>query len=662
MLERSIILDYETRSEVDLESAGAINYAQHSSTSILCVGYRVDEGELQLWIPERASIPADLLHIFHHGTLVAHNASFERAITRFVLPRYSTLTPNQKALIESLPASRWRCTAAKAAACSLPRSLEGAAAALQLPTQKDMSGNRILKKYHKPRKPTKSNPKLWCDDKEELRAIYRYCLTDVQSGWELDRALPDLSLQEQRVWELDQKINDRGVLIDIPTVKVILRMIKRETTNIALGVQKLSQGTIGSVTQTAKVLAWVNARGADMPNLQAQTIEYKLLEKDLASGIRTMLEYRQGGSRSSTAKYLGMLSAVGSDNRARELFLFNGATPTARWAGKRIQLHNLPRPTLKNFDSDRAIQLLRLRGRAGIANEYGDSNVMKVLVSAIRGMIIASPGCKFYCGDWSAIEARLAFWVAGHHQGLEAYRQKRKLYEEMASATFGIPLDEVEKDSLERFVAKESVLGCQYGMGPLKFKMQCHRKGISQVTDEIAKKAVYTYRKVHWPIPAMWKNLEQATVKAIRYPGKVYLLHKVAIYVKEDFLHIKLPSGRRLRYYKPRVCFKQLVSGSLVTEIRHWASIHKLWIEQVIWGGTLTNHIVQGIARDLLVHGLFNVENAGYRVQTHTHDEILAEKENGNLEEYKRLMLSLPDWAEGLPMEAECWSGKRFRK
>jgi DNA polymerase len=353
------VIDYESRSKADLKAVGAINYARDESTSIFCLGYRVACGPYRLWIPERAPMPEALWAVFKAGILVAHNASFERAITRYTLTRYPLLTSEQKEVLIRIPPSRWRCTAAKAAMCHLPRNLEEAAQALGLPVQKNMEGNRLIKKYSKPRKPSKHNPSPWWTDRSDLRKIYRYCLTDVKAEYELHMALPDLSDSEQKIWELDQKINDRGVLIDIPTVKIILNLIREEMENITQGVNELTNGEITSVTQTAKVLQWVNERGADMENLQAATLRDKLMEDNLSDEVRQMLEFRQGGSKTSTAKYQAMLEAVGDDNRARELLLYCGASPTARWSGKRVQPQNMVRGHLKFEDVKKVIHAIQ---------------------------------------------------------------------------------------------------------------------------------------------------------------------------------------------------------------------------------------------------------------------------------------------------------------
>jgi DNA polymerase len=377
-----------------------------------------------------------------------------------------------------------------------------------------------------------------------------------------------------------------------------------------------------------------------------------------------MLIYRQGGSKTSTAKYARMIEAVGPDHRAREILLYCGATPTARWTGKRIQVQNFARPTIKDFNSDKAINVALKEGRAGLVKLYGEQNVMNALVSVIRGMLIASPGCKLFCADFAAIEARVAFWLAEHEEGVQAFLEKRKLYEEMASEAFGIPIEEVTKESLERFVGKESVLGCQYGLGWAKFLKNCHMKGVKQVTPEMAKKAVYTYRKVHHPIPEFWDKIERACLQATMNPGKRFKATKVTVYVADRWLNIKLPSGRRLRYFKPRVTQKQLANGQMVPELRYFAMDLHQWKEIPSWGGTLTNHCVQGIARDLMANAMINIENAGYQFLLSVHDEGLSEQKNGlgSVAHYVSLMTKLPEWAEGCPVEAEGWTGPRYKK
>lgn len=662
------VLDYETRSRANLKHVSATEYAKHESTSVFCVGYKIDDGVKRLWIPERSPMPPDLWEAFQRGVLVAHSAGFERAITKYTLTRYPCLTSEQRQVLSTLPPSRWRCTAAKAAASSLPRKLEHACHALRLPTQKDLRGHKLILKYSKPRKPSKHNPSHWWGDAADLRAIYRYCLTDVQAEWELDQALPDLSPFEQQVWELDQRINDRGVLIDIPTVKIILGMIREEMGNITKAVRELSGMELDSVAQHAKLLKWVNDRGAGLPNLQAGTIREKLDDKFLNPDVRQMLEYRQSGSKTSTAKYISMVRAVGTDHRARELLLYNGTMPTGRWSGKRIQPQNFPRPTIKDFNSDEAVELIKTGGIRAIRKKYGATKVMDVLVSAIRGMLIASPGCELFCADFAAIELCLTFWVAEHEEGLTAIREGRKMYEEMAAAAFDMNLDWLltteGKNSLERFVGKESVLGCGYGMGWRKFLSQCHKKGMKGVTPEIAKKAVYTYRELHAPVPQLWKNLETAAIQAIMHSGRKFHTNKVTVYVSGDWLNIKLPSGRKLRYYRPRLSQKQLAGGRLVPQIHHWAIDHHQWVEVVTWGGVLCNNVIQGIARDLMVSGIFNIEKAGYEFLLSVHDEGLAEKEKGcgTLKEYTKLMTKLPVWAKGAPVKAEGWVGPRYRK
>ncbi len=670
MIELRATLDYETRSRRKLEQCGAIEYAKDPSTSIFCLGWKINDGIEHIWIPELSQMPEELWWAFYHGILVAHSAGFERAITKWCLPRYiqyGTISKAQANWISRIPINRWRCTAAKAAASSLPRSLEDGAKILKLKTQKDMVGSKLIKKYSKPRKPTKNNPNHWWCDPSDLQKIYSYCKVDLRAEYEMDQALPDLSPHEQRVWELDQKINDRGVLIDIPTVKLILTMIDEEMKRINHIIQSISKGKIETANQVKLILKWVNKHGGKVANLQAPTIRDRLAEEDIPSMARVMLECRQSGSKTSTGKYIAMLRAVGKDHRARELLLYNGAVPTARWSGKRVQPHNFARPTVKNFNMDEAIECIK-QGLHAVRMKYGDTNVMDVLVSAARGMLIASPGKELYCADFAAVEARLAFWFADHKEGIEAFRNGGKLYEEMAAEAFDMEVEDIHKDSLERFVGKESVLGCQFGMGPPKFMSQCHKKGKKQVTLEIADKVVSAYRRKHHPVPEMWGNLETAAIQAIQSPGQKYATNKVVFYVKGKWLNIKLPSGRRLRYYKPHLRQKQLRGGWLVPEIRHWGfySINgrQVWGLITVWGGVFANHIIQGTARDLMACGMMNIEEAGYDFLLSIHDEGLSEKDEGqgSVKEYVALMTKLPAWADGAPIDAEGWSGQRYHK
>jgi DNA polymerase len=670
-MEIECALDYETRSTGDLKIIGPIEYSKIDETSILCVAYKINDGPVKLWIPERCAMPNDLWQAFQHGILIAHNAGFERAITKYCLTRYDTLTPLQKQILASIPVYRWKCTAAKAAMSSLPRALGDACDALELPIRKDMEGNRLMKKYMKPRKPSKHNPAKWWSDKKELRRIYRYCIEDVKAEYALDKAVPDLSEIETAIWQLDQVVNSRGILIDIPTVKLILEMIAEENARITKEVLAMNDGEF-KPTQRAKMLEWLNAKGAALPNLTAGTIKQALERKNLSEPIRLMLFARQNASKTSTAKYIKMVKAVGEDNRARELLLYAGAVPTARWTGKRLQPHNLPRPSIADFDSDAAIRIIKSDGISGLRAKYGPTKVMDVLSSCIRGMFIASDGCELFCADFASVELNIGFWIAEHIEGLTAISEKPSgfLYAQMAGATFGLSpevyLDKKFKETFERFIGKETMLGAQYGMGWKRFLQRLHDLGKTEVTAHTAKKAIYTYRKVHAPIAEIWDQLQSTIIAAIKHPDKKYKVTKVKIFMQGDFLHIKIPSGRHLKYYKPRLSQKQLASGHLVPQIHYWASDSKYgWCEVSAWGAIFFNHIVQGTARDFMAHGAMNIEREKYKFLLSVHDEALAEREKGkgNLKEFIKLMAGTPPaWGKDCPISAEGWVNDRYKK
>jgi DNA polymerase len=686
---QEIILDYETTSSANLKVVGPTKYAKDPSTAIVCVGFKIDNAPSKIWIPERGPCPPDLWLALKNGaTIVAHNAGFEKAITNFVLPRYYKLTLEQIDFFRTLPIERFKCTAAKAANCSLPRGLDPLCQALDLPIKKDMEGNRLMKKYMKPRKPSLHNPATRWDDKWELRRIYKYCLVDLEAEYLVNKRLPDLTPSERAVWELDNKVNSRGIRIDVPLVHLILEMIAEEKSNIKKAVQELSDGEIESATQTAKVLKWINGIlwKTDQPvmaNLRAPTIRDRLESTALPKRVRMMLLYRQSASKTSLSKYRTMLRVVDDeDHRARDLILYGGAVPTMRFSGMRLQPQNFPRPVAalikQKFSSDEAIRIIKTKGLQGIKDKYGAHLVMDVFAACTRGMLIASEGCELFDADFSSVEARLAFWFAEHEDGLKAFRDKRKLYEEMAAATFGCDiawlLTDEGKISIERFVGKESILGCQYGMGNKKFLSQCHQKGMKMVTPEMAKKAVNTYREVHWPVPQAWKNLDVAIIAAIKKPGTYHKTNRVKIWVKDDFLLIKLPSGRKLKYFKPRVSNKQLGSEKLVPEIRYWAmdwytdeetgKQKRGFTEVVAWGGIFFNHICQGCARDFMVNSIKNIDDAGFDFLLGVHDEAIAEHEKDlySAEDFVAIMSMKPAWGESAPITAEGWKNERYRK
>jgi DNA polymerase len=649
-------LDYETRSEVNLKKVGAYNYARHPSTEVLCLGYKIGDNPTKIWRAWAGEeFPTDLKCALEDPAteLHAHNALFEQLITRYTLPRQITFS------LHPIPTPRWHCTAAKAAAFALPRNLEGAGHAMNLAIQKDKEGHRLMLKWCKPKKPSKKNPSRWADDIDEYERLCQYCVTDVDAEDLLDRSIPDLPDLEREYWLLDQAINMRGIYVDVPLVKTALRLIAEETQNLNAELEIITSGAIETANKRAAILEAVNSLGVTMPNLQAKTIRDRLKQPGGDPLARRMLEIRASGSKTSTAKYLAFIQRAAEDSRVRDLLLFFGAH-TGRWSGMGLQPHNFPQGTIKEiqlaleFMAEGDLELLRLI--------WGEP--MQVLSSCLRGMIRSTPGREIFCADFSAIEARVLFWVAMHDDGLAAFRESRPLYAEMASKIFGKPVSECMKGTAEYDLGKRAVLGCGYQMGPDKFQATCEQYD-SPISSELAETAVKAYRELHRPVVGLWKNMQRASILATANPGKKFSINRVKWFRRGDVLFCELPSGRCLTYHSPQIRKIKLKWGEIRDALYHKSeTLDGRWLLAPTYGGRLTENLVQAIARDFMAASMLRIERAGYPVLLTVHDEVVSERKKGvgSLSEFEKLMSTIPAWGEGCPVKAEGWVGERYRK
>lgn len=679
-MQRFCVLDYETRSEVDLKEVGAFEYANHPTTEILCVAWGVGtEAELRSgkteifsWSPGLTKTPPwELFEAMSEPNtmLVAHNAFFEQVITRFVLGRYFSKPP----MTIDPPVESWICTAAQAAALALPRNLEGACLALNLPVKKDMEGRRLILKYCKPRKITKNNPNKWHNSKADLLRLVEYCKQDVRAEISLFLNTPRLNPKERKVWELDQKINWRGFEVDRPLVQKIQGMIAVELENLNKELSEITGGEVTSANQRAKLLAWVQSNGlyqvegfvnADglnvVDNLQAKTLrDLFKLNKFPNKKVKRVLEIRRDASKTSTAKYDAFEARSRTDGRVRDNLVYHTAS-TGRWGGAGVQPQNFPRGSIKN--SVQAAEICREHDLEMVRLIYG--NPMDTFASCLRPMIRAGDEKVFLCADYAAIEARVLFWVAKHEKGLDAFRNGRPIYEEMAQAIWNHPsLSEVTKE--EREVGKRAILGCGYGMGWEKFKATCDLHGDIQISDETAQLAVQAYRSTHAQVPALWKVLERAAIHAVK-TGKKVTVNRTSWFVKDKFLFCELPSGRRLAYYGPEIKIEITKWKEKRPVLYHWGvdSLSKKWVFAGTYGGKLTENVVQAVARDLMAEAMLRIEGPRFEVVLSVHDELLAERVDGKatIEEFEKLMAEVPAWGAGLPVKVSGWAGERYRK
>ncbi len=655
-----LILDYETYSEADLKKVGAYNYAVHPSTEILCAGWRADtlenlaKAKTYLYHPEFETFNISFVRYLRHPDvkIVAHNAFFEQAITRYVLAR-------RFPELKNIPHERWLCTAARAAALALPRNLEGACQALGLSVQKDMEGHRLMLKLSKPRKPSKLDPSIRHTDPKDLARLYAYCIRDIDAETELFLKTPPIPPKETKVWCLDQKINFRGFHTDVPLVTKTIALLKEEAALLTKETANVTSGVVSSVNRRDLVLSWLDLNGVMLPDLRSGTVTEALASGKITGKPKQLLEIRQELAKSSVKKYQAFEKRAAKDARVRDILLYHAAS-TGRWGGRGVQPQNLPRPT-KGFDADTAVGVIKDCDLKTIKAIYGSAS--KVFSNCIRSVITASPGKSLYCADYAAIEVRVLFWIAKHSAGVKAYEEDRPLYEEMAAAIYEKPVSEI--DETERHLGKTVVLGCGYGLGHKKFLMQAGAQGLS-ITADLAELAVKTYRAEHQPVTELWTNLEKAAIFAVLNPTKKCTVNFTTWFVSDKFLYCVLPSGRKLAYYGPTVKAGKTPWGETRQMLFHWGVDPKTkkWIDSSTYGGKLTENVVQATARDLMAEAMLRIEDKGYEIVLSIHDELLAErvKGQGSIGEFERLMAEVPPWGKGCPVKAKGWTGERYRK
>lgn len=657
---KQIVLDFETRSEVDIKSMGAYEYARHPSTEILCAGYKIDDEPASLWTPKDGEPEAILEAIEREAVIVCHNKMFEDCIIQMVLPKYT-----KKGFGFALPHHRFRCSAAKAAMHGLPRDLERASRVMKLNVVKDMEGNRLVKKYMKPRAAWKKwkaafdlgeafdweEPKKYFDDPDELEKIYDYCLTDVLTEYYLDLKLSHLPEMEQKIWELNQKMNFKGLSVDVETAKLIVRLIEEKSSTLIHQLRELTNGEVETPSQRDRMLKWVKAQGVQIGNLQAGTVSAVL--NSLPEGrVKEVLSIRQALGKASVKKFTKLIER-GPEGKIRDIAMYHGAH-TGRDTGTGFQPHNLPKGNVK--DIDEAISDIKSGDLKWIEFLYGDA--LTLFSSVIRGMITASEGKKLFAADYNAIECRVLNWCAGQLSVLRDFESGADLYVKMANRV----------GSEDRQLGKTIELAAGFGMGPKKFKETTIAWGVNGgkgVSDEFAEKAIKAYRNSHPLVVKYWKQVEASAILATKKIGRVIRLrHGIEFKREENFLTIRLPSGRKLHYFSPEIRYELTPWGDKLPRIYYWHIDPKTkqWVCGSTYGGKLVENIVQAIARDVMFDGALRTESAGYEYTMSVHDEVVSESASGDIKEFEMLLMKRPKWAPDLPLVVKGWSEFRYRK
>lgn len=656
-METLMFIDFETYSSVNLRDCGAYPYMASPDFSPLIMTYRygvdgqtkIAQGEAEIKWALRG------LNEREHVTFVAHNANFER----LVLSRIFDYAPGT-----FIPPERFIDTMAMGRSLGFPGSLADLSRALHV-EEKDSAGTALIQMFCVPSKKTgrAATPE---ERPEEWAAFCRYAVQDVDTMVEVYQALitryGGFPKGEREVWNADQRINDRGILVD---AELAVRCM-----DIAAVVKDLHLQRMGVISglanpnSTAQVLAWVNRRlveagvmddqndlpvfkdtGAPLKSVDKASVAYLLSRTDLPRDVRTFLEERAASNAASVAKFKAMTNRLGADNRVRGTIQYFGAH-TGRWAGRGVQLQNLPSVTAGDDEKTQAFV-------DRVMNEPAENFSISELKPLIRGALMAPAGQTLTVCDYSAIEARVLAWLAGEEWVLEAFRAGRDIYIETAARMFHVPYDEAKP---LRKKGKVAVLALGYGGGINALKAMG-----AEGTDAELEEIKQTYRAANPRIAKFWADMDRAMRNRSGRVGEYITVHPKA----NGLVTIKLPSGRELLYHK--LHFRTVSKFDKEVEALHFLDPKSHRAVIPTYGGRLTENVTQAVARDVLAHALVNLDKENVAVVAHVHDEVIAEG-GVTVERMKELMGAgvgnplAPPWADGLPLAAEGYYCARYRK
>lgn len=648
---RTLAIDVETYCELDIKNVGAYRYCEHPSFEIMLFAYAYDDEPVQIidfTIGEMLpfEVASDIFN--PHIVKVAFNANFERNSLSNKLG--DEMEPNQ-----------WDCTMIQALRMGLPSSLDmvGKALNFEEDKQKMKEGKALIQYFCKPCKPTKTNGgrtrNLPEHDPEKWELFKEYCKQDVEVEREIRRKLNKYKTtdKEKRLWDLDQEINDRGINLDLILAEQAIKCdekFKDRLTKEAIGLTGLSNPN--SPTQLKK---WLSDKvGYEVTSLTKDSIP-KLLEAAEDENVKRVLELRQLMAKTSIKKYQAMESARCEDGRVRGLLQFYGANRTGRWAGRLVQVQNLPQNHLPDLDDARTF----VRDGKFEAVEFLFDSVPDTLSQLIRTAFIPSDGNRFIVADFSAIEARVIAWYAAEKWRLEVFKTHGKIYEASASQMFHVPIESIKKGSDLRQKGKIAELALGYGgsVGAIK---SMDKSG--SIPDDELPGLVKSWRNANPNITKFWWDCDKAAKKAIDERTTVTMQYGLKFIYDPGVLFIELPSGRRLSYVRPKI--EEGSYGSDIISYEGMEQTSKQWTRQETYGPKLVENIVQATARDCLAEALFNVDKAGYKTVMHVHDEIVMDVPIGfgSLDEVNEIFGEDISWAPGLPLKADGYECNYYMK
>lgn len=639
-------LDLETYSNINLVKCGVYAYVGSPDFEILLMAYSFDEGEVKIIdLASGEVMPEEIKEAILSDDVIktAFNANFER----ICLSRYFNMY---------LKADSWCCSAVQASMLALPHSLEGVSEVLGLNNKKMREGKELIRYFCCPCKPAKVNENrtrnLPMHDLEKWKIFKSYCIRDVEAESEIRNKLKSyqISEKEMQLYRLDQSINDRGILVDMDLVK---RAIACNKNFISAATERAYELTgLVNPNSISQLKEWLGNRGINIKSLSKKAVSNLV---DTCDGeIEEVLKLRLLMSKTSVKKYEAIERSVCSDGRVHGLFQFYGANRTGRWAGRLVQVQNLPQNHIKDLELARNI----VKNGSLEELEMFYESTPKVLSELIRTAFIPKAGCKFIAADFSAIEARVLAYLAGEKWRLDVFKTHGKIYEASASAMFNVPIEEIKKGSELRQKGKiaELALGYGGGIGALT-AMGALEMGLKE---EELQPLVMAWRNANQNITKFWWNIDKAAVTAVK-ERTTTKVGKIQFTYYSGILFITLPSGRKLSYIKPRLQINKFDKEGLTYE---GIGENKKWTRIETYGPKLVENIVQAASRDLLAEAMLRIDKAGYEIVMHIHDEVVIEGpiNRDSLDEVCEIMSIAPKWAEGLFLKADGYECSYYKK
>jgi DNA polymerase len=643
---RTLGIDIETFSDVDLVKSGVYAYTASPHFEILLFAYAFDDAEVQIVdLASGEKLPNEIITALTDDSIIktAFNSQFER-------------TCLSKYLNQKLSPNSWQCTAVQAASLGLPLFLVGVSQVLGLTEQKMKEGKDLIRYFSIPCKPTKVNGQRIRNHPhhaaEKWETFKNYCKRDV----EVERAIRKkilkypISKTEEQIYILDQQINDKGVFVDMELVSKAMECDKLHKEDTFSKAQRLTG--LNNPNSVLQLKEWLLENGVEVDSLSKKAVSDLAKESD--GEVEMLLNLRLQLAKTSIKKYEAIERAVCPDGRVRGLLQFYGANRTGRWAGRLVQVQNLPQNHLKD------LTLARTLVKAGRFEdlELLFESVPHLLSELIRTAFIPKPNHRFIVADFSAIEARVIAWIAGEKWRMDVFATHGKIYEASASQMFKVPIEEITKTSPLRQKGKISELALGYGgsVGALT-AMGALDMGVSE---EELQGLVTAWRQANPNITKLWWNIDKAALKAVKERTSVDV-GKIRIHYESGILFITLPSGRKLSYIKPRIEPNKFGRDAITYE---GIGTTKKWERIETYGPKLVENIVQATARDLLAEAMLRVAEKGYDIVIHIHDEVVIEApmEFGSLKDVCDIMAVAPVWAKDLPLRADGFECEYYRK